>query len=418
MKLTTTKTLLALSLSTLTAGLYAAPYEITDLGGLDGERSIVYDINQAGTAVGFASGPLDEDGNRTFFVHAVQYDTAGNLDLGTLPEGTISEAVGINDAMVSVGYANETSENDAGQTISKNFPVVFEGGTVSKLPDLAGLVGAVAYDVNNQNVVILGGSYDVDSDDEFNSSSRAFVFDRQTEQYTMIEPFAEGANRRSFVTSIDDNGDLVGFSDVKVAEDNFSIASYITNVADVSTLTQLPSVDNREMFARSVNSKKEVVGNIYISGTNDQREAFYVDMSTASPQIEFLGFFADNFNDSRANDINNMGQVVGRALISVPTLRETAAFLYENGEMKDLNKLVACNTPWKLTEARAINDSGQIIGVGSLDGEVRTFRLDPTGGAVEDCGDTDVPEPDSGGGSIPMVLLALLAAVGIRRKYA
>lgn len=416
MKLTTTKTLLALSLSTLTAGLFAAPYEIVDLGGLDGNQSVVYDINEAGQAVGFANGPLDEDGNRTFFAHAVQFDTAGNMDLGILPDGSASEAVGINDAMVSVGFANVLTESEDTPTTSEDFPVVFEGGNVTKLPELEGLEAATAYDINNQDVVILGGRFDFDPNDEFGAPDRAFVFDRQADEYTMIEPFADGVERRSYVTSINNIGDVVGFADAEDG-DNFRIASYITNVADASVLTEIPTVDERAMFARSINSKKEVVGNLYILGSTDQREAFYIDMSSENAELTLLGFLQPEFNDSRANDINNMGQIVGRALISAPTLRETGAFLYENGEMKDLNNLVACNTPWKLTEARAINDSGQIVGVGSLDGEIRSFRLDPTGGAIEDCGDNDSGS-DTGGGSIPVGLLAILAAIGIRRKYA
>ena len=45
--------------------------------------------------------------------------------------------------------------------------------------------------------------------------------------------------------------------------------------------------------------------------------------------------------------------------------------------MKDLNTLIPANSGWVLTEARAINSSGQIVGNGIKDGEQRAFLLKP-----------------------------------------
>ena len=414
MKLTMTKTLLALSISAVTSTSLAAPYEVIDLGGLEGNISVVSDINTAGQSVGYANGPLNEDGSRSFLAHAVQYDAAGNIDLGALPEGTTSEAVGINDAMVSVGFANEV-ETSEGQTIVRQFSVIFEGNTVTKLPTIENLSQTVAYDINNNNYVITGGLLDVDPDNQDSPTpNRAYVYDRNNDQYLSIEPFSEGDNLRSFVTSINENGDIVGFAD-KDEGGGFRVTSYITNVSDVSDKTEIPTNDNLALFARSINENKEVVGNIFIRGTRDQREAFYIDMSASSPELKLLGFFDARFDDSRANDINSSGQIVGRALISEPTLNETGAFLYEDDELKNLNELIACDSPWRLTEARAINDAGQIVGIGEVSGEVRAFRLDPTGEPVEDCG-TEEPGPSDGGGSLPVAVVAILAALGLRRR--
>jgi hypothetical protein len=53
------------------------------------------------------------------------------------------------------------------------------------------------------------------------------------------------------------------------------------------------------------------------------------------------------------------------------------AFLYSGGQMANLNSLLPPNSGWTLTEAVSINDAGQIVGVGTLNGQDRAFRLTP-----------------------------------------
>jgi probable HAF family extracellular repeat protein len=57
--------------------------------------------------------------------------------------------------------------------------------------------------------------------------------------------------------------------------------------------------------------------------------------------------------------------------------RRRAAFLYRDGAMLDLNRLIPADSGWTLSEARAINDRGQVIGVGRRDGQPRGFLLTP-----------------------------------------
>ncbi|PXF62624.1 DUF3466 family protein [Kangiella spongicola] len=419
MKLKTTKTLLALSIATLVSTSVAAPYEVVDLGGLGGDLSIANDIDSAGNPFGLADAEV-ADGTSEFITHAVQFDeNQQNIDLGSLPDGTESYAVGVNDLMTAVGYSNQIVEqqNDNGQTIKviEHYAVFFESGAVTKFPELENLTTPVALDINNNQISILTGKYDVDPDDEVGGVDRGIIYDRNADLYQVVEPFAEGVDRRSYITGINNVNDIVGFTDKEVG-DTVQIASYFANTSDLSNITEIETVDNRAIFAMAVNDSKEVVGSIFIPNTRGQREAFYIDMSDSSPQLKFLGFLDDDFNDSRALAINNVGQIVGRALTSAPTLNESGAFLYENDEMKNLNDLIACDSPWILTEARAINDAGQIVGVGTVDGEIRAFRLDPTGEPVEECGDTD-PQPNDGGGSVPVILLGILVALGIRRRF-
>ena len=94
---------------------------------------------------------------------------------------------------------------------------------------------------------------------------------------------------------------------------------------------------------------------------------------------------------SYAYSINNVGQVVGYASTTSGT---SDAFLYSGGVMVDLNSLLPPNSGWQLQLATGINDSGQIAGYGTINGQTHAFLLD-----------TSVPEPHS--------LLMLAAGTGV-----
>jgi probable HAF family extracellular repeat protein len=66
--------------------------------------------------------------------------------------------------------------------------------------------------------------------------------------------------------------------------------------------------------------------------------------------------------------INGLGQVVGAGRAGSGYKRSVRAFLYTNGSMFDLTNLIVSNPGWVVIEARAINDSGAIVGLGRLGG--------------------------------------------------
>lgn len=95
-----------------------------------------------------------------------------------------------------------------------------------------------------------------------------------------------------------------------------------------------------------------------------------------SGKIEDLGSLA-NAIESNANGINNVGQVVGYALMSVSVYH---AFVWsETAGTQDLNDLISANSGWRLEFAFAINDGGQITGRGLINGKDRAFLLTPVG---------------------------------------
>ena len=80
---------------------------------------------------------------------------------------------------------------------------------------------------------------------------------------------------------------------------------------------------------------------------------------------------------TRARDIDQTGRVVGwsRDNDSGGQARQFSAVLWENGQPRDLNDLIPENSGWQLTDAYAINERGQIVGSGFLNGQLRACLL-------------------------------------------
>ncbi len=85
------------------------------------------------------------------------------------------------------------------------------------------------------------------------------------------------------------------------------------------------------------------------------------------------------------------------------------AFLYGDGVLVDLNSLLPPGSGWVLGQATGINDSGQIVGEGIINGQTHGFLLSPSA-------QPSVPEP----GTLALLVTAFsgLLAYGWRRHLA
>jgi uncharacterized protein (TIGR03437 family) len=64
-------------------------------------------------------------------------------------------------------------------------------------------------------------------------------------------------------------------------------------------------------------------------------------------------------------------------LLLYPDSQNFTAFLYASGKVYDLDTLVVNGTGWTLTNATAVNDAGQIVGAGFINGQEHAFLLTP-----------------------------------------
>lgn len=75
-----------------------------------------------------------------------------------------------------------------------------------------------------------------------------------------------------------------------------------------------------------------------------------------------------------AASVNVSGDAVGNSIDSSGFSR---AVLWNNGDVIDLNSRISEHSGWVLTEATAINDNGQIVGIGTLNGISTMYVLTP-----------------------------------------
>ena len=73
--------------------------------------------------------------------------------------------------------------------------------------------------------------------------------------------------------------------------------------------------------------------------------------------------------------INNKGEVVGYSIDG--TNGNMRAVLWQNNGPIDLNTFIPPGSPWYLQAASSINDAGQIVGWGTINGNIHAFLATP-----------------------------------------
>ncbi|MBQ0720656.1 MAG: DUF3466 family protein [Gammaproteobacteria bacterium] len=189
---------------------------------------------------------------------------------------------------------------------------------------------------------------------------------------------------RYILNSINDSGYTVGY------KYRYGLASYAAILID--TNGPVNDVSDVVFFsggrAIDINNSNMVVGTTSSSSsTGEYAYAFLYDFNADA--LFNLGTLPSNGPGSEpgltshAYDINDLNQVVGSSwLVTANTsLVDPAkyhAFIWEEGLMSDLNDLVQLPTGWILIRATAINDLGDIVGVGLVDGIEHGFLLSST----------------------------------------
>jgi probable HAF family extracellular repeat protein len=301
--------------------------------------------------------------------------------------------------------ASVAAINNAGQVVGD---VGFSGGFRSAFLYSAGTFSYIApgaqdsyaTDINDSGVVV-GGATLVD---RFGAVSFVpFSWSNQSGFSTGGFPpqFAAGINN-SGTTIIRDIGSLYGPNAINDA--GHTAGEYSSNVGrpylrtGPLTLIDLGSLrpDNTGSgWATAVNNADQVIGDSYAQNGNGQfsLHAFLWQASTGMVDLGTLGGVS-----SSAIAINNGGDAVGRFEFADGG---NHAFLYTSGTMMDLNSLLPSGSGWQLYSASAINDRGQIAGIGSYNGVDTAFLMTPT------------PEPQTIAAGV--FLVALMVA-GRRRR--
>ena len=157
---------------------------------------------------------------------------------------------------------------------------------------------------------------------------------------------------------------------------------------DADGMHNIGTMGGTTALASAINDAGVIVGQSTYSDANDATHA----VRWANGVWTDLGTLAgDDYGVSSAVfDINNLGEMVGVSYTDA-SATDMRATIWVDDQIYDLATLLNNGQGWTLSYANAVNDDGQIVGTGYLNGVQHAFLLTPEeasdGGAV--------PEPAS-----------------------
>lgn len=170
---------------------------------------------------------------------------------------------------------------------------------------------------------------------------------------------------------INDAGQVVGYSEIR--PDDYSSHAFVTTANGLRDLGTFIEGGAGSSSAVGINNAGAIVG----TASSMFGERAFITDAAGGPLVSLGGLGTS----STAADINDAGQVVGWFALAEGGRR---GFLWQGGTMVDINTLEGiAGTGWTLEGATAINERGQIVGIGTFNGGTRVFLLTP------------VPEPST-----------------------
>jgi probable HAF family extracellular repeat protein len=230
-------------------------------------------------------------------------------------------------------------------------PALFEGGAVVDLGGLMG-VNALASAINDAGQI--AGTVSV-----LGQLHAARVTGSTVEDLGVLP----GGNS-SIGNALNNRGDVVGFSGATTAGGGFGDHAFLSSGGVLTDLGTLP-LGSQNSDALGVNDAGVIVG---FSACATPNHAFLY----ANGQMNDLGTFGGGL--STATAINQHGVVVGAAEVVAGV---SHAFVYADGVKHDLNDMAPAVADRTFVSALGINNRGQILVVGRLQGQNHSFLLDP-----------------------------------------
>lgn len=389
------RSMFVIAASTLFAALSIAQtqYTVTDLGTLGGPgtNSNALGINAFGWATGSSNlalnGPL----------HAfLSFGGGRMLDLGTLGGQKCptcnSLANGLNEfGQTAVG--SETSNMDpngedfcAYGTHHQCLGAIGASWALTPLPALPGGNNANAFDVND-----LGQAVGVAE----NGTSDATCASGTPSQVLRYEAVRWGPGGRiqalhplpgdtvGYALGLNNSGQAVGSSglcsNAPVSPIPFAPHAVLWDSNGSPTdLGHLPDTPAGVLnVATAINGRGDVVGFACVGpDTNPATCPEDTFLWTKETGMQDLGRFPGSIvtGPCCSHTINNYGVIVGFSLDA--SFNETA-IIFQGKTPVDLNTLIPKNSGWYLECAQGINDAGEIVGFGTINGSTHAFLLKP-----------------------------------------
>ena len=175
----------------------------------------------------------------------------------------------------------------------------------------------------------------------------------------------DAVNSQAF--SINNAGQIAGtYTNTVFAQDTDGTHAFVWHGGNVTLLGSLGGQKaNDGTVPSDINNRGQIVGQSYTS--SGIPNAFLWQDSVMTDIVPVgTGFLSD------AVAINDSGQVVG--FMNTPA---SHPFLYEDGTVKNLNTLIDPNSGWIIYSVNDINNKGEIVGIGTHHGQSAALLLEP-----------------------------------------
>lgn len=333
--------LLLIGLLLIVARAQAQPprYAIQDLGAFTPAA-----LNDAGQVVGTR-------GNA-----AVLY-SGGQLKDITPPGAVIAAPKAINNGGQVVGSAFTCDLVDGNCVNGRTRAFIYRGGAFELLGTFGGR-DSFGFDINDAGLAV-GYAYTPGPTPDISGGQHAFIY----RDGTLEDIGARMGTGDTSAAAINEAGDVIGYSTIRTLRGLFL---YRNGAA---------TIFSTRGFAYDINDAGQVVGG-GLGGNDDGSGHAFVYRNGS---LQELGTLGSQYTFSVAYAINNRGQIVGQSSFSFFTNENQRAVIFEGSAPTDLNTLIAPGSGWLVTSAVGINEAGQIVGTGQLNGQPRAFLLTPTG---------------------------------------
>jgi probable HAF family extracellular repeat protein len=365
----------------------SSTYAMTDLGALgdhEFEYSEGFGINNRGQVAGLSDTDeivaFDDDGFPLYVNHAFRWsESRGMVDL-TSPH-QFSVGLNINDKGEVAGAAEIPGIPDPINGGNATPATIWEAdGDLVNIGAPAGKINAAAWGINNSGAAVGWG---FNTDPEVNTvtappmTTVPFVYDKQFGNRALPMP----GFKNGFAGDINDAGVIAGNAADHVTIHPVAWLPGAHGSYSAIDLGFLPGFNRGD--ARAINNRGQLAGNL-VNAVTANPDAFIWTPGARGRYIATDIGKPAGASGAVSRDINNRGDAVGIARFG----NRSRAFLYDQDGMHILNNLIPPGSGWILSNARSINDKGQITCLAfNADGDFHALLLNP----VENQGGSSSP---------------------------